>query len=275
MTGGPALAFEGVRFAYGETLALEDVTLAVAPGELVAVIGPNGGGKTTLVRLALGLLEPAAGRVRLFGLPPASAVRRVGYVPQTATFPRDFPITARETVRIGRLGRRAWWRPLDAADRAAADRALEEVGAGPLADRPIASLSGGQLQRVLIARALATEPELLLLDEPTAHVDTSVRHDFFRTLMESRRSLAIVLVSHDVGFVSRYAQRVACLDGRLIACAAPPLEAHVLARLYGGHAQPVTEPAANESSTVRGGSPARPPRVRENRERPRVSLWKP
>jgi zinc transport system ATP-binding protein len=275
MTGGPALAFEGVRFAYGETLALEDVTLAVAPGELVAVIGPNGGGKTTLVRLALGLLQPAAGSVRLFGLPPAAAVQRVGYVPQFATFPRDFPITARETVRIGRLGRRAWWRPLAAADRAAADRALEEVGAGPLADRPIASLSGGQLQRVLIARALATEPELLLLDEPTAHVDTGVRHDFFRALMASRRSLAIVLVSHDVGFVSRYAQRVACLNCRLIACAAPPLDPHVLARLYGGHARPVAEPAASELSTMRGGRPPRPPRSRENRRRPRFSLQKP
>jgi zinc transport system ATP-binding protein len=245
VTDAPALALDRVRFAYGETLVLEDVTLAVAPGELVAIIGPNGGGKTTLVRLALGLLAPAAGRVELFGVPPAAAVRRIGYVPQTASFPRDFPITVRETVRLGRLGRRAWWRPLDASDRVAADRALDEVGALAWADRPIASLSGGQLQRVLIARALATDPDLLLLDEPTAHVDTGAKQDFFRALMASRRSLAIVVVSHDVGFVSRHAQRVACLNRRLIACAPPPLEPHVLARLYGGHARPVVEPAAS------------------------------
>jgi zinc transport system ATP-binding protein len=271
----PALAFERVRVAYGETIALEDVTLSIAPGELVAVIGPNGGGKTTLVRLALGLLRPAAGSVQLFGLPPDAATRRVGYVPQFATFPRDFPITVRETVRIGRLGRRPWWRPLDAADRAAADRALEEVGAGALADRPIASLSGGQLQRVLIARALATEPELLLLDEATAHVDTSIRHDFFRALMASRSSLAIVLVSHDVGFVSRHAQRVACLNRRLIACAPPPLAPGVLARLYGGHARPLVEPVASELSTIGGGRPPRPPRSRGKRRRTRFSRQKP
>jgi zinc transport system ATP-binding protein len=229
----PALSFDRVSLSIAGALVLEDVTLEVAPGEFLAIVGPNGGGKSTLVRLALGLMTPTAGTVRLLGVPPRAASRRVGYVPQFAGFPRDFPITVREVVRHGRLGVAAWWRPLDRTDREAADGALDAVGLLRLGDRPIAALSGGELQRVLIARALAADPEVLILDEPTAHVDAGAEQDFFSRLGRARASRTIVIVSHDIGFVSRYASRIACLDRRLLCAVPPPLAPDVLGALYG------------------------------------------
>lgn len=228
-----ALEFDHVDFGYGDRPVLSDICLQVAQGEIVALIGPNGSGKSTLVKIALGLLRPDHGAVRVLGRPPAQARPRVGYVPQFATFRRDFPISVRETVLHGRLGRRAWWRPLTADDHAAAVQALAATEVQDLARRPIASLSGGQLQRVLIARALATDPALLLLDEPTAHVDTRAEHGLFDLLARLRERMAVVIVSHDVGLVSRHVDRIACLNRTLSCHAALPLAPGVLERLYG------------------------------------------
>jgi zinc transport system ATP-binding protein len=237
VTPVPALALDRVGFGYGETRVLDDVCLAVGPGEFWALIGPNGGGKSTLLKLALGLIQPDRGEVRVLGTAPTAARARVGYVPQFATFPRDFPLRVREVVIQGRLGRRSWWRPLHPNDLAVADAALEEAGVAGLARRSIGALSGGQLQRVLIARALAAEPALLLLDEPTAHVDTKAEDAFFGLLAELRKRMAIILVSHDVGLVSRHVGHIACLNRTLVWHGAVPLSEGVLARLYGASAQ--------------------------------------
>jgi zinc transport system ATP-binding protein len=231
--GAAALQVDHVDFAFGERPVLSDVSLHVAHGEFVALIGPNGGGKSTLVKLALGLLRPDRGHVRVLGLTPVQARPRIGYVPQFATFRRDFPVSVRETVLQGRLGLRAWWQPLAAPDHAAAAQAMAATDVHDLADRAIASLSGGQLQRVLIARALATDPALLLLDEPTAHVDTRAEHGLFDLLARLRQRMAIVIVSHDVGLVSRHVDRIACLNRTLTFHAALPLAPGVLERLYG------------------------------------------
>jgi zinc transport system ATP-binding protein len=228
-----ALAFDHVDFAFGDRPVLSEVSLRVAHGEFLALIGPNGGGKSTLVKLALGLLRPDRGEVRVLGLPPDEARPRVGYVPQFATFRRDFPLSVRETVLHGRLGRRTWWRRLNESDHRAAAEAMGVADVQALAPRPIASLSGGQLQRVLIARALATDPVLLLLDEPTAHVDTRAEHGLFDLLGRVRERMAVVMVSHDVGLVSRHVDRIACLNRTLTCHAAPPLAPGVLERLYG------------------------------------------
>jgi zinc transport system ATP-binding protein len=228
-----ALELEHVDFAFGSRPVLQDVALRVAHGEFLALIGPNGGGKSTLVKLALGLLQPDRGTVRVLGLPPAQARPRVGYVPQFATFRRDFPLSVRETVLHGRLGLRAWWRRLAEADHRAAEIAMADTDVQDLSSRPIARLSGGQLQRVLIARALATDPALLLLDEPTAHVDTRAERDLFDLLARLRERMAIVMVSHDVGLVSRHVDRIACLNHTLTCHAALPLAPEVLERLYG------------------------------------------
>jgi zinc transport system ATP-binding protein len=229
----PALEFDHVDFAFGNRAVLSGVSLRVAHGEFLALIGPNGGGKSTLVKLALGLLRPDRGEVRVLDMPPSQARPRAGYVPQFATFRRDFPISVRETVLHGRLGLRAWWRPLTPQDHAAAADAMAAADVQDLSARPIASLSGGQLQRVLIARALATDPALLLLDEPTAHVDTRAEHGLFDLLARLRERMAIVIVSHDIGLVSRHVDRIACLNRTLTCHATLPLAPGVLERLYG------------------------------------------
>lgn len=222
---GPVLEFEDVHFAYDGRPVLEGVSLQVFPGELVGLIGPNGSGKTTLLRLALGLLRPQRGRVRLFGSPPAAfrAWHRVGYVPQQAALHGGFPATVREVVRTGRLHGNPWLRRWTPADEAAVARALREVGLEALADEPVAQLSGGQLQRVLLARALAGEPELLFLDEPTVGVDPGAQERFFALLRRLReeRGVAVVLVSHDVGLVTHEVTRLACLHRRLFYCGPP------------------------------------------------------
>ncbi|MFW5815884.1 MAG: metal ABC transporter ATP-binding protein [Wenzhouxiangella sp.] len=233
MSKQAAIEFSDVDFRYGVLPVLEKVSLRVEAGEFWALLGPNGGGKTTLVKLALGLLTPASGRIRILGQSPTQARARVGYVPQFATFPRDFPLAVEKVVLQGRLDARNWWRPMGPAHKSAVGQALERVGIVDLVKRPISTLSGGQLQRVLIARALAAEPELLLLDEPTAHVDTDAETNFFDLLANLRDQMAIVMVSHDVGLVSRHVDRVACLNKKLEWHGAVPLGDGALAQLYG------------------------------------------
>lgn len=221
----PVLEFEGIHFAYDGRSVLEDVSLRVYPGELVGLIGPNGSGKTTLLRLALGLLRPQRGTARLFGRPPAEFREwsRVGYVPQQAALHVGFPATVREVVRTGRLHGPGLWRRWSPADEEAVTRALREVGLDALAGEPVGRLSGGQLQRALLARALAGEPELLLLDEPTVGVDPGTQERFFDLLRRLRqeRGVAVVLVSHDVGIVTHQVTRLACLHRRLFYCGPP------------------------------------------------------
>lgn len=227
------IEFDNVSFSYGEQAVLQQVSLRIQRGEFLAVIGPNGGGKSTLLKLALGLLEPAEGRITVLSQSPRRAARRIGYVPQFSRFARDFPISVRETVLHGRLGRHDWWRPLNRQDRRVADEALASADVIDLASRPIASLSGGQLQRVLLARALATEPDILLLDEPTAHVDTPSESNLFDRLAEMRQQRTIIVVSHDVGLVSRYVSKVACLNRTLVCHTTLPLGPGVMEQLYG------------------------------------------
>jgi zinc transport system ATP-binding protein len=249
-----ALEFDQVDFAFGDRAVLSGVSLGVAPGEFLALIGPNGGGKSTLVKIALGLLQPDRGVVRVLGLPPVQARPRVGYVPQFATFRRDFPVSVWETVLHGRLGLQSWWRPLAAEDHLAAAEAMAATGVQDLASRPIASLSGGQLQRVLIARALATDPALMLLDEPTAHVDSRAEHGLFDLLARLRERMAIVIVSHDVGLVSRHVDRIACLNVTLTCHAALPLAPGLLERLYGMPVRLVDHAGAAEAAATERAS---------------------
>ena len=228
-----ALELDRVSLSLGSLSVLQDVSLQVARGQFVALLGPNGGGKSSLIKVVLGLLTPSAGRVSVLGHPPAQARQRVGYVPQFATFARDFPITVAEAVLHGRLGLRPWWFPLGAPDREAAQQAMADTGVSDLAQRPIGSLSGGQLQRVLIARALATQPELLLLDEPTAHVDGRSETQLFDLLARLKPRVTVLMVSHDVGLVSRHVDSMACLNRRLVCHSDLPLAPGTLEALYG------------------------------------------
>lgn len=233
MSSQRVIDLEGVTARYDGPIVLQDVTLALNAGEFLGLVGPNGGGKSTLLKVILGLLVPSHGRVRVLGTEPVRARRRVGYVPQHVDFVRDFPISARGVVLMGRLGRGTPLLGYRRHDRAVAMSSLQEVGLTEIADRPVGQLSGGQFQRVLIARALATEPEILLLDEPTANLDPRAERDLFELLKGLNRRMTILVVTHDIAFVSEYVTRVACLSGELVCHTTEPLTAETIERLYG------------------------------------------
>jgi zinc transport system ATP-binding protein len=214
---------------------LEDVSLRVAPRDYLGIIGPNGGGKTTLLKIILGLLRPQRGQVRVFGRDPRDARQWIGYVPQHARLDLSVPATALDVVLMGRLGRNRWGMRYRRADRDAARAALAQVGVESLAAEPVAALSGGQRQRVLVARALASEARVLLLDEPTSGADPHMEKSLYDLLARLNKDMPIIVVSHDIGFVSDHVRHIACLNRRLVSHAAGQISSAVLADLYHDH----------------------------------------
>ncbi|CAG1007847.1 Manganese transport system ATP-binding protein MntB [Phycisphaerales bacterium] len=240
----PAVEYRDVSYAYparGDSGSprpvLEHVTLTVNEGERLGVLGPNGGGKSTLLKLTLGLLRGASGEIRVFGLSPDRAVREglVGYVPQRPDCELAFPISARQVVEMGPALALPAWKRLSADHRAAVERGLHVVGASSFADRPIGHLSGGQFQRVMIARALAASPRLLLLDEPTVGIDVSGQQQFADLLkrLHDELKLTVIVVSHDIRTVAAGCDRIACLSRTLHSHVAPEgLTPAVLAEVF-------------------------------------------
>jgi zinc transport system ATP-binding protein len=215
------LELERVSFAYpGGPEVLQGLSLAVAQGEFVAIAGPNGGGKTTLLRLALGLEAPTRGEARLFGEPAARSSRRsrIGYLTQRAQLGIDAPISVREVVSTGRVSRRGVLGPLRREDRVIVGEAIARVGLADRSDAVLATLSGGQQQRAFIAKALAGQPELLVLDEPTAGVDVDAQESLAGLLEELHRDLrvTILFVSHEFGAVEKYVERLVLVRGGIV-----------------------------------------------------------
>jgi zinc transport system ATP-binding protein len=216
-----AVELEGVTFAYPQGApVLKDVDLRVPPGELVAIAGPNGGGKTTLVRVALGLLRPNQGRALLFGEPAYRFSRRslLAYLPQRAQVGTDMPVTVEELVAAGRLASGRLLGPLSQADRAFVAEAIERVGLSDLARRRLSTLSGGQQQRAFIAKALAGQPSLLVMDEPPAGVDAAAQEALAELLDRLHRELQVTVlyVSHEFGAIERYVERLVLVRGSIV-----------------------------------------------------------
>jgi zinc transport system ATP-binding protein len=239
----PLVEVRDVTFGYGREVILDHVSLAVERRDFLAVIGPNGGGKTTLLKVILGLVRPWAGEV-VFQLSAGASGSdprgRLGYVPQFSTFDKDFPLRLGDMVLMGRLGSRGLLRPYSRADRAAADRAMERLNLAPLARAHVAEVSGGQLQRALIARALVSEPEALFLDEPTASIDAESRETLRELLADLNRTIPIVVVTHDVTSFAPMVSRIACINRRLFYHGDPDLSREVMEEVYGCPVELVT-----------------------------------
>jgi zinc transport system ATP-binding protein len=210
-----AIEFENVWFSYERTAVLEDVSFALEQGEFLGIIGPNGGGKTTILKLTLGILKPDRGQVRVLGQKPHDASHRVGYVPQDMDFNLTFPISVMDVVLMGRLARSRIGKRYSREDRHKAEEDLKKVGMWDYRHRPIGKISGGQRQRVFIARALATDPEILFLDEPTAGVDPEFHTDLYNFLKELNERVTIAVITHDIGVISSHMKSIACVNKRL------------------------------------------------------------
>jgi zinc transport system ATP-binding protein len=213
---GPVIELEKVSCILGGRPVLDEVDLKVREGDLYAVIGPNGGGKTTLLKVILGLLPASSGTVKVFGKDPRQGRSRVGYVPQYRTFDFHYPVTVEEMVLSGRLGHIPGpIRRFSTEDHEAAKKALDRTGILHLSRRPVSNLSGGEQQRAIIARALVGDPELLILDEPMVYVDIPTEMHLFDMLEGLLPGMTILLVTHDIGAISTHVTRVACLNGKI------------------------------------------------------------
>ncbi|MCD4749160.1 MAG: ABC transporter ATP-binding protein [Thermoanaerobaculales bacterium] len=236
----PVIEVEELSFSYdGHHPTLENVNFTLAAGDFASIIGPNGGGKTTLLKLILGMLKPRSGRVRVFGESPDRVLSRIGTMPQHTVIDSQFPIRVIDVVLMGclRPGRKLG--AFSRADRQAARDALERVGLLGLEHRAYSALSGGQRQRVLLARAIAPNPDLLMLDEPEAGLDRKIEQDFFDLLEELNRDTTVVLVSHDLGFVASFVRTVICVHTTVDVHPTSHLDGTMIQDLYGGEVQVV------------------------------------
>lgn len=212
MNTKPIIELHNVCFSYQDTSVLRDVSFCVYPGEFIGIIGPNGGGKTTLLKILMGFLTPSSGSVRIFGESPTSVLPKLAYVPQTTRYDKQFPISVLEVVLLGRLSHLPWYGVYAKKDKEAAFEALEKVGLVDLASRPYGTLSGGQAQRVLIARALSSNPSLMLLDEPTASVDAKVQAEIYEILEQLQGGMTILMVTHDLNVAIERVKKVICVQ---------------------------------------------------------------
>lgn len=235
MSTDSVIKIKNLDFSYGGPKILENIEIDIQRNEFIGMVGPNGSGKTTLLKIIMGVLVPDKGSVKVLGNPPSQSVKEIGYMPQFASFPRDFPISVEETVLMGRLGKTSSIGFFNKADKRAAEKAMNDVEILDLRKRVIGSLSGGQLQRVLIARALTCEPQIMILDEPTANVDMKVEKDIFDLLKQLNDKITIIVVTHDISFISQYIHRVACINRSLICHPTSELTEKTIENIYGSH----------------------------------------
>ena len=217
---------------YDGVPVLEGINLSVEPNKFLGIIGPNGGGKTTLLKVILGLIKPSRGKVSVMGQPPERKRESIGYIAQYNLFDRDFPVSVSEVVLMGRYGKAGLYRHFSEEDKMAADEALKTVGMLDYRNRQLGKLSGGEQQRVFIARALATDPKIMLLDEPTASIDPNMQAEFYELIESLKKRMAIVMVSHDISAVSIYVDQIACLNRQLFYHGSKEVSAEALEKTY-------------------------------------------
>ena len=234
-----AIEISDLNFSIEQLSILKNISMTIEQGDFAGLVGPNGGGKTTLLKLILGLYKAQSGRISVFGKPVKKQRKLFGYVPQFANFNSDFPISVQDTVLQGRLGVTLCLGRYCKQDKDISLKVMQETEILDLASRSILSLSGGQMQRVLVARALAAEPRILLLDEPTANIDQRAEKDIFDLFKTINKRMTILIISHDIGFVSEYINKVFCLNKTLVCHDASPVTSDTIHALYGDHVSEV------------------------------------
>ena len=224
--------FENVFFKYNNSNILENISFSILERESICLIGPNGSGKSTILKLILGLHQPCSGKITVFNTTPEQARLNIGYMPQYINFDPFFPVNVKEIVLMGRLNNKnkGFYSRFD---KYAAQEIIEELGLIDLANRQFCELSGGEQQRVLIARALVSNPQLLLLDEPTANVDTLVEEKLSDILKTLHNKMAIIMVSHDLGLVANIFQKVLCVNKKAYIHKTDQLDGSIIEKLYG------------------------------------------
>jgi zinc transport system ATP-binding protein len=231
MENESVITLEDVDFSYNGVPVLEKVNLSIQRGDFLSMVGPNGGGKTTLLKLMTGLLKPKRGKVKLLGVAPEKSRSRIGYMPQHTVYDPHFPVSVMDVVLMGRLARRSGI--YSGPDKSAAMNALEEVDMQATHKQSFATLSGGQRQRVLLARALVSRPEILLLDEPTANVDMGLENRLIDILKELNKRMTILMVTHDLGFVSCVVNHVICVNRKVKVHPTSALNGTLIQEIYG------------------------------------------
>ncbi|MFC1477277.1 metal ABC transporter ATP-binding protein [candidate division KSB1 bacterium] len=229
----PVIDISSVSFSYNDTAVLDDISLTVHRHDFVGIIGPNGGGKTTLLKLLLGLLEPEKGSVRVLDNRPRDISMRLGYVPQNTDINQEFPVTVKEVALMGRLGAARRFLRYSRKDLEAVERALQQVDMWEYRNVRIGDLSAGQRQRVFIARALTSDPEIMFLDEPTASVDPAGQVKLFDILKTLNKDLTILFVSHGLNILLDYVNKVACVNRQLVFHDAPHVTSEMLDKTFG------------------------------------------
>lgn len=232
MTAKELVKLENIWVYHDSIPVLEGINLSIKSNDFLGIIGPNGGGKTTLLKVILGLVKPSRGKVTVLGMPPERGRKYIGYIAQFNLFDHDFPISVLEVVLMGRYNQSGPFQRYREEDRKAAMAALKTVEMLGYRDRQVGKLSGGEQQRVFIARALVTNPKLLLLDEPTASIDPSMQTEFYELLDKLKENMAIVLVSHDLTAVSIYVNEIACLNHQLFYHGSKEVSAEELEKTY-------------------------------------------
>jgi len=223
---------DNVSFNYGIVPVLENISLKIHEDEFIGIIGPNASGKSTLLKLILGLIKPNKGTISKYNQTCQHKRNHIGYVPQHVSFSRDFPVTVEEVVLMGHVTTTSLFFKFNKNEVASANQAMQALEIDNIAKRQIGSLSGGQLQRVLIARALVCQPNILILDEPTSNVDMRVEEDIFALLKNYSEHMTIIVVSHDIAFISGYVDRVACLNRTLVCHDTESISGKMIEELY-------------------------------------------
>ncbi len=258
-SGETVVEVEGVGFTFGEREILRDVSFHVVRGEFLCLLGPNGAGKSTLLKSLLGLIEPSAGTIRVLGGEPGTQPGRVGYLPQLKSFDRSFPATTAELIVANLRGR--WPVRVTAEEREKVKQVLARVRGDALIDRPLHGLSGGETQRAFLARALVTDPEVLMLDEPAAGVDAKGRGELYELLHEIAHDdyLAAIMVTHSATAISRTAEKIALVDGTIVAFGLPEelFADDKLMALLGGHGPDGVSASTFPAPTARSKAPRR------------------